>query len=593
MIRRAIPSITRHLRPLRQIRSFAVASPLSAAPEDDQDEARRQAIRLELDKKTGRGWTDPWDLDELMDSRMEYDDLPDWSPDLVSRTSQERLKVQPILSLVALAEMNLPSPPPPSPGQGYTKMYALHRQRTQYRTVCEQVEASAASRLPAIQALPSWEDKQDAVDELFEEIEFQLKASNPVLGMHPKFGEWVEKALEEFLQTIQQAGLDATVTEDKKEGLKEDVPVFMNCYSEKDGPDQLVPSILHPLTINPRGTNGNMVEEWELAAHKKSKRIMIRRSTKKIAKALTDHTTASILVSGCQGVGKTAAMAAIVASARSSGYLVLYLPNGDQLHQNGFYIEPNPHKKGIFDLPIMSQRACEDFLKTHKNDMSGMNVPKSVIAEHLTKDQLQRLFRDAKDDSQFALSDLLDFGRERINFAAPCLSVALAFLMHHQEGKPFLLAMDEFNCFYMPSHYFHADYDPEVKKAVPYDCISLFQPAMEAMALTGSESPRMVKRGAVLAALTESHAVTRATTDALVNRAKELSAENDIPFVHVEVPRLSKLEVEHMLSNYEATGVGKLRLDRGETVANAQEVEYLRMVSGGIAGHLMNACMVE
>jgi small subunit ribosomal protein S29 len=456
------------------------------------------------------------------------------------------------------------------------------------------VEASAASRLPAIQALPSWEEKQDAVDELFEDIEFQLKASNPVLGMHPRFGEWVEKALEDYLQAIQQAGqADTSTIEENKDESQDGIPVFMDCYSENDGPDQLVPSILHPLTTNPRGTNGNMVEEWELAAHKKSKRIMIRRSTQKIANALTEHTAASILVSGCQGVGKTAAVAAIVASARSSGYLVLYLPNGDQLHQNGFYIEPNPQKKGMFDLPIMSQRACDDFLKTHKNDMNGMNVPKSVIAEHLAKDQLQRLFRDAKDDSQIALSALLDFGRERINFAAPCLSAATDYLMYHQDEKPFLLAMDEFNCFYMPSHYFHADYDPEVKKAIPYDCISLFQPAMEAMALTGSSPPRIVKRGAVLAAVTESHAVTRATTDALVNRAKELSAEEGTPFVHVEVPRLSKVEVEHMLSNYEATGVGKLRLDRGETVSNAQEVEYLRMVSGGIAGHLMNACMVE
>ncbi|GAX18558.1 hypothetical protein FisN_10Hh241 [Fistulifera solaris] len=592
MIRRAIPSIARFVRPLRQARSFAVASPRTA--DLDEEEARRQAVRLALDKKTGRGWTDPWDLDELMDSRMEYDDLPDWSPDLVSRTSQERLQVQSIPSLTALTQMNLPSPPPPSPGQGYTKVYALQRQRKQHEIIREQVEASALSRLPAIQALPSWEEKQDAVDELFEEIEFQLKASNPVLGMHPRFGEWVEKALEEYLQSIQKAGLNATSTsEENKDKPQEGIPVFMDCYSDKDGPEQLVPSILHPLAINPRGTNGNMVEEWELAAHKTSKRIMIRTSTQRIASALTEHTATSILVSGCQGVGKTAAVAAIVASARSSGYLVLYLPNGDQLHQNGFYVEPNPQKKGIFDIPIMSQRACDDFLKTHKSDMIGLNVPKGVIAEHLAKDQLQRLFRDAKDDSQIALNALLDFGRGRINFAAPCLSAAMDYLMYHQDEKPFLLAMDEFNCFYMPSHYFHADYDPEVKKAIPYNCINLFRPAMEATALTGSSSPRTVKRGAVLVAVTESHAVTRATTDALVNRAKELSAEEGTPFVHVEVPRLSKLEVEHMLSNYEATGVGKLRLDRGETVSNAQEVEYLRMVSGGIAGHLMNACMVE
>jgi hypothetical protein len=96
--------------------------------------------------------------------------------------------------------------------------------------------------------------------------------------------------------------------------------------------------------------------------------------------------------------------------------------------------------------------------------------------------------------------------------------------------------------------------------------------------------------------------VARSITDAVTSHAESMQTQaaspplaSDLPAVplHViAVPRLSTLEVEHMVANYEATGVGKLRLDRGETVMNAHEVNFLRMVSGGEAQHLMNACMM-
>ena len=46
------------------------------------------------------------------------------------------------------------------------------------------------------------------------------------------------------------------------------------------------------------------------------------------------------------------------------------------------------------------------------------------------------------------------------------------------------------------------------------------------------------------------------------------------------------------MANYEAIGFGKLRLDQGETVANAQEVAYLRILSSNVPQELMNACVM-
>lgn len=75
--------------------------------EDDDDEEqaamrnkeyreKQEEIQRELDSRTGRPWKDPWAIkEEQWMSNTTHDDLPDWSPKLVSRISQERVRVHP------------------------------------------------------------------------------------------------------------------------------------------------------------------------------------------------------------------------------------------------------------------------------------------------------------------------------------------------------------------------------------------------------------------------------------------------------------------------------------------------------------------
>lgn len=57
---------------------------------------RRQAVREEIDTRTGRLWTDPYEIPDLMWGQLRtLDDLPDWSPDMCSRVSLERVKLYP------------------------------------------------------------------------------------------------------------------------------------------------------------------------------------------------------------------------------------------------------------------------------------------------------------------------------------------------------------------------------------------------------------------------------------------------------------------------------------------------------------------
>ena len=103
--------------------------------DDEQDEdnsavtdaayrRKQEEIQRELDSRTGRPWTDPWEItQEQWMSTQTADDLPNWSPEFVSRISQERVQLCPegIPTLAALASMPLPPPACPHPGLGQAK----------------------------------------------------------------------------------------------------------------------------------------------------------------------------------------------------------------------------------------------------------------------------------------------------------------------------------------------------------------------------------------------------------------------------------------------------------------------------------------
>ena len=62
-----------------------------------EEEKKRQAVRDELDSRTGRLWSDPWEItdEDWMSSSTTIESLPDWTPDVVSRISKERVKLHP------------------------------------------------------------------------------------------------------------------------------------------------------------------------------------------------------------------------------------------------------------------------------------------------------------------------------------------------------------------------------------------------------------------------------------------------------------------------------------------------------------------
>jgi small subunit ribosomal protein S29 len=290
-------------------------------------------------------------------------------------------------------------------------------------------------------------------------------------------------------------------------------------------------------------------------------------------------------------------LASIVASARQSGHIVLYLPDGDRLRKNGYFVTPNALREGMFDLQNLSQEACAQLVASHADDLKGMEADMATLERYFKDSQLKKVTDYSGD--KMALLDLLNYAKERKIHAPMCYSVVVDTLMN-QEEKPFLMVMDEFNCYYDRGHYFHMAYDDDVRDAIPYEKINLFEHAMGAIALSIGEEeedvkePKLMKRGGIIVGVTESHAVRRQVTDGLTAFAQRQSKDDGLQTkLHVvEVPRFSHLEVDHIVANYEAIGLGKLRLDRGDTIMDEQEMAYLKMVSGCIGQQLVDSSVL-
>lgn len=644
---------------------------------DDGEEEReryrlqQETVNDELDSRKGRPWTDPWEIKEeqWFSTDTNSENLPDWSPNFVSRISLEKLQVLPnqdgggIPTLQEIAELSLPISDPLLHPARKTKTYAAFRKSHNYKEVKACVEKLAKDRVAALLKKAAeaskggnttddgdehWTDLQDSVDALFETLQEEAKTDPPmdILSLHPSFPSWVDRGLEEVLRDAENEAAAAVGSEDKpketsttettpanetnntsdstQEFLAE-TPVFMDCYdpseASPDGssPGPMVPKILHPLAPHRHGGPGKMVEEWELSAHSTTKRIMLRECTQKAAKILcnsdnNEDSSAKIFVHGKHGVGKSTLLASIVATARTSGHIVMYLPDGDRLRKNGFYITPSTHpdRGGMFELPNLSLEVLQQLVESHDaaEQMEGMVADRATLELYFKKSQFKKLDDYRKglttsddgddDDGSISLLDLIEYAQGYMKDAPMVYSVVVNRLMHQTEKK-FMIVMDEFNCLYDSGHYYHMAYDEDVKDPIPYDKISLFEPIMEAMNLSTktveeeedseenskTTSTFSTSNVSVVVSTSESHAIKQSITSLLTECAERRTTVETI-----EVPPFSSLEADHVLANFEATGVGKLRLDRGDTLMNPQEMEYLKMVSGSIGQKLLDVSIL-
>lgn len=286
----------------------------------------------------------------------------------------------------------------------------------------------------------------------------------------------------------------------------------------------------------------------------------------------------------------------VVAAARKSGHVVLYLPDAARLTEFGSYIVP-AHVPGTFNNPVLSQELCAQLLAAHGDQLeqAGLAASREDLEIYFSPRQLERLRAlDGVDDdvaSDVPLKSLLLAAAADRPVAGPAYSVVVRAL-RRQTKLFFLAVLDEVNVYNADhakgkGHYFHKDHDEKVRRSIPYENVNLFAPFLDSDADADADAAR----GALLTAPSLSRPVPKSRTAETEERARarENGDGNGRATTVVEVKPYSDVEMRHVLANYECVGVGNFRFDEGRIVRDEQEVAFRRMFSGGVGAKVLDS----
>ena len=163
----------------------------------------------------------------------------------------------------------------------------------------------------------NWNEKQNAIDELFEKVLEGIKSFPPkafgaydenddqmsvVFAPLPDFATRVEAATEKYLKNVIKREKDEFAG---KETLKHDPkPIFMDLIKAQKNnamDEDYVPKLVYPLTNHVKHGAGRMVEEWQLASDTGTRHIMTREATREIAAAMTEADSSRLYIKGPKG----------------------------------------------------------------------------------------------------------------------------------------------------------------------------------------------------------------------------------------------------------------------------------------------------
>ena len=467
--------------------------------EDAEYRAKQAKISEELDKRTGRLWTESWTItDEEWMADEAWDDIEDWKPSLATRKSLESVRVYSssavdgavvegavvggVPTLEAMSALTaLPKSLPPHPGHGNPAAHASHRKRSIKRKLRTSIQIAIHDDLLKItNGMTTYDERQAAVDVLYETIVDRVREREPVLGKLPDFASMVEDGLEDVLTMVRDRMARMAKEEKKKAwemakaakkgeedvggggappppgvvgkvdekvidvmGVSEEepTPIFMDVLAatrhlqrlrqpqqqgaqSDDGdaggtpPDQPspppsapsvslpgffsqinddgVPNLLYPLNVHPKMGVGRMVEEWQLAANKETKRIMMRDAMREIASIVVEAMAAAapapesgasaaddasrvattggaarVLVTGKRGVGKVRERESSIPFLPSWRCLLLPPTMGHERFPTPRVSPPRPPPILISSAHISSSRAPDPDLRPRRDCRVG------------------------------------------------------------------------------------------------------------------------------------------------------------------------------------------------------------------------------
>lgn len=290
-----------------------------------------------------------------------------------------------------------------------------------------------------------------------------------------------------------------------------------------------------------------------------------------------------ILLTGSRGVGKSTVLNQMVIHARKTGWLTLFVPNGWDHVQSGWFIEPVPGNPNLYDNQFMSAELLRGFYLahadshlndleiTHKKELKKYDAHLAKFKENWGnalglggREELN--FREMREiilgDDHFPEQDELDAkvleGFDFLNFKPKTLAdlvlVGIAFRdlagmvvldlvqeLKDIESTPVLLAVDEYNTWEVPSVY---SYKNEQVNGFQLCVPHALQFITKKKALTDAWT---LKNGLCVASTSLTHAQG--------NKEQYVNTKNSIPLV-LQVPSYNRAEFLSALSHYGEQNLG-------------------------------------
>ncbi|CAN0221593.1 unnamed protein product [Ascophyllum nodosum] len=167
-----------------------------------------------------------------------------------------------------------------------------------------------------------------------------------------------------------------------------------------------------------------------------------RRPLKGAQKVETGPHQRSFLLTGRRGSGKSCVLNQIVLHARSTDWIVLFVPDAWNLVQKGIYCQPSPVFDKLYDLPVQSLKRLKTLRDAHADQLKDVSIKDpEVLARHAGAKNLLELLELGVDDEERAGTVHYDLMRE---------------LLATTEAKV-LLAIDEYNELFQPSQWHYMD----------------------------------------------------------------------------------------------------------------------------------------
>eukprot|EP00968_Pinguiococcus_pyrenoidosus_P005150 scaffold334_cov241-Pinguiococcus_pyrenoidosus.AAC.13 len=202
-------------------------------------------------------------------------------------------------------------------------------------------------------------------------------------------------------------------------------------------------------------------EEFELT----SRRELLWRPSIAHAKSLVDGGAEVVVLSGARGVGKSCALAALVAKLREDGHHVVYVPSIYEFTHRMPYCFPNPFEMQKFDVPKAGQKFLSDLLTSNEELLEGIPLAASVAGRYRKEncppglvDEFREYLKGKKGlearkeaTKLTSVADLARLGNDFLPIAGQVMTDVIHQLKQREpaeEGKKLIFALDEYNAFY-------------------------------------------------------------------------------------------------------------------------------------------------